>query len=128
MIRRLLGCSILAVLALSGCRSAQSAGVQPVPVQTSANPTYKVYKLRGKVISTNAAKGEVNLDGEAVPGFMEAMTMPYKLKDPSLLNKLHQGDVITADVLAPQDSNADVLIDQIVVLAQPKPDHRPPSS
>lgn len=128
MIRRLLGCSILAILALSGCRSAESTGVQPVPVQTSAKPTYKVYKLRGKVISTNAAKGEVNLDGEAIPGFMEAMTMPYKLKDPSLLDKLHQGDVITADVLTPQNSDTDVLLDHIVVVAQTKPDSQPPAS
>jgi protein SCO1/2 len=120
MIRKLLGCSILAILALSGCRSAESAGIQSSPSQSSANPTYKVYKLRGKVISTNAAKNEVTLDGEAIPGFMEAMTMPYKLKDRSLLDKLHTGDVITADVLAPQDSDADVLLDHIVVVAQAK--------
>jgi protein SCO1/2 len=128
MIRRLLGCSILAILALSGCRSGQNASVQPASVQTSATPTYKVYKLRGKVISTNAEKGEVDLDGEAIPGFMEAMTMPYKLKDPSLLEKLHQGDVITADVLVPQNSDADVLLDHIIVVAQTKPNNQPPAS
>jgi protein SCO1/2 len=76
-----------------------------------------VYKLRGKVVSTNAAKGEVTIDNEAIPGFMEAMTMPYKLKDTSLLSKLHKGDVITADVLVPQDSDADVLLDHIIVVA-----------
>jgi len=80
-----------------------------------------VYKLRGKVISTDTAKGEVNLDGEAIPGFMEAMTMPYKLKDPSLLGTLHQGDVITADVLVSQDAVANVLLDHIVVVAHAKP-------
>ena len=39
------------------------------------------------------------LDHEAIPGFMDAMTMPYKLKDASILSELHPGDVITADVL-----------------------------
>jgi len=76
MIGRLLGCSILAILALSGCRSARSAGIQPFAAQMSANPVYKVYRLRGKVVSTDASKGQVTIDNEAIPGFMEAMTMP----------------------------------------------------
>ena len=84
-----------------------------------------MYKLRGKVVSTNAAKGEVTLDHEAIPGFMEAMTMPYKLKDASILGELHPGDVITADVLVSQDPEADVLLDHIVVVAQAKPDYKP---
>ena len=81
-----------------------------------------MYKLRGKVVSTDASKGEVTLNHEAIPGFMEAMTMPYKLKDASILGELHPGDVITADVLVSQDPNADVLLDHIVVVAQAKPD------
>jgi protein SCO1/2 len=44
------------------------------------NSTYKFYKLPGKVIFTNTAKDEVTLDHEAIPGFTEAMTMPYKPK------------------------------------------------
>ena len=55
------------------------------------------------------------------------MTMPYKLKDTSLLNKYHEGDVITAEVLAPQNSDADVLLDHIVVVAGAKTDNRPPT-
>jgi protein SCO1/2 len=56
---------------------------------------------------------------------MEAMTMPYKLNDPSILGELHPGDVITADVLVSQDADADVLLDHIVVVAQAKPDYKP---
>ena len=87
--------------------------------------SFKTYKLRGKVVSTNAAKGEATLNHEAIPGFMEAMTMPYKLKDPSILSELHPGDVITADLLVSQDPNADVLLDHIVVVAEGKPDYKP---
>lgn len=65
------------------------------------------------------------MDHEAIPGFMDAMTMPYKLKDPSILSELHQGDTITADVLVSQDPNADVLLDNIVIVAQAKPDYKP---
>lgn len=108
------------LLALAGCRSSSKA-----TTDSDAAPAYKIYKLRGKVVSTNAATGEVTLNHEAIPGLMEAMTMPYKLKDPSILSELHPGDVITADVLVSQSADADVLLDHIVVVAQGKPDYKP---
>lgn len=119
VIRRLLTSSLLLV-ALGGCHSNQTASPTG-----DVTPTYKVYHLRGKVVSTNSTTGEVTLDHEAIPGFMEAMTMPYKLKDPSILSELHPGDVITADVLVSQGADADVLLDHIVVVAQGKADYRP---
>ena len=85
----------------------------------------KVYHLRGKVVSTDPTTGEVTLNHEAIPGFMEAMTMPYRLKDPSVLSELHPGDTITADLLVTQDAGADILLDHIVVVAQGKPDYKP---
>ena len=125
--RRLLACSLLGAVALAGCHSGQKGGSGASAPQTFKvyKLRGKVYKLRGKVVSTNAAKGEVTLNHEAIPGFMEAMTMPYKLKDASILGELHPGDVITADVLVSQDPNADVLLDHIVVVAQAKPDYKP---
>lgn len=76
-------------------------------------------------MSTDAAKGEVTLNHDAIPGFMGAMIMPYKLKDANILSELHPGDVITADLLVSQDADADVLLDHIVIVAQGKPDYRP---
>ncbi len=76
-------------------------------------------------MSSDVSRGEVTLDHEAISGFMEAMTMPYKLKDPSIVSELHPGDVITADVLVSQDDDAEVLLDHIVVVAQAKPDYKP---
>jgi protein SCO1/2 len=105
---------------LAGCHSSQKASSQP-----GSSQNFKVYHLRGKVVSTEAAKGEVTLNHEAIPGFMDAMTMPYKLKDASILGELHPGDVITADLLVSQDPDADVLLDHIVVVAQGKPDYVP---
>jgi protein SCO1/2 len=116
--RRLIASALFAFVVLAGCHSGQSS-------QQGSAPQFKVYKLRGKVVSTNAAKGEVTLNHEAIPGFMDAMTMPYKLKDASILSELHPGDVITADVLVSQDPDADVLLDHIVVVAQAKPDYKP---
>ena len=120
VIRKLFIPAVLAVVMLGGCRSAEGPTSEP-----TANSIYKVYKLRGRVVETNSATGEVTLNHEAIPGFMDAMTMPYKLKDTSVLSELHPGDVITADVLVSQQSDANVLLDHIVVIAQGKPDYRP---
>jgi protein SCO1/2 len=118
--RRLLVPTLLVLITLAGCH----AGQKPT-AQSNAGQNFKVYHLRGKVVSTDAAKGDVTLNHEAIPGFMEAMTMPYKLKDASILGELHPGDMITADVLVSQDADADVLLDHIVVVAQAKPDNKP---
>ena len=120
MIRPFLASYLLVVVALAGCHNGPKAGSNP-----DANSSYKVYKLRGKVVATDAGKGEVTLNHEAIPGFMDAMTMPYKLKDANILSELHPGDVINADILVSQDPNADVLLDHIVVVAQGRPDYRP---
>ncbi len=109
-------------MVLAGCHSGPKAGPQ-----SAANPSVKVYTLRGKVVSTNTATGEVTVAHGAIPGFMEAMTMPYKLKDARLLSELHPGDVITADLLVSQNDDADILLDHIVIVAQAKPDYRPTS-
>jgi len=103
----------------AGCHRQEGAS------ESSAESSYKTYKLRGKVVATNPAAGEVTVNHEAIPGFMEAMTMPYKLKDPNILSELHPGDVLTADVLVSEGSDASVFLDHIVVVAQGKPDYKP---
>lgn len=111
---------MLAFLLLAGCHQGPNPDAQP-----SAETSYKTYKLRGKVVSTNPATGEVTLNHEAIPGFMEAMTMPYKLRDANILSELHPGDVIAADLLVSQNADADVVLDHIVVVAQGQPDYKP---
>jgi protein SCO1 len=111
---------LLAVLALViGCRQNPSA-----PANSTAQQ--KTFTIRGKVVATNGT--HVTLDGEDVPGFMEAMTMDYKLKDPSVASELHPGDRITAKVLADKDGDnyINIQLDNIVVISQARPDYKPP--
>jgi protein SCO1/2 len=75
------------------------------------------------VVSTDATKGQVTVDSEAIPGFMDAMIMPYTLKQPIIVSELHPGDTITATLLV--SSNSD-LLDEIDVIAQAKADYKPP--
>jgi len=120
VIRNYLILAVVATTVVAGCHR-QSPGSQ----ESSTNSSYKIYKLRGKVVTTNPASGEVTLNHEAIPGFMEAMTMPYKLKDANILNELHPGDVITSDVLVSEGSDASVFLDHIVVVGQGRPDYKP---
>lgn len=110
----------MALFFVIGCHSGTNADQRG-----TASSSYTVYKLRGRVISVNSATGEVMLAHDAIPGFMEAMTMPYKLKDPGILSELHPGDVLTADLFVSQGSDASVFLDHIDIVAQAKPDYRP---
>jgi protein SCO1/2 len=100
---------------------------QPTKTVTVLVSRQKTFTIRGKIVATNGT--HVTLDGEDVPGFMEAMTMDYKLKDPSVASELHPGDRITANVLADGDSASgytNIQLDNIVVIAQARPDYKPP--
>ncbi len=108
---------LLLALAAAGCHSSDPAPTAP--------SQFKTYPLRGKVVSTNLATGEVTLDHQAIPGFMDAMTMPYKLRDTRIISELHPGDILTADVLVSQSADAAVFVDHIVIVGQAKADYRP---
>ena len=120
MFRRYILYSVLVSSVLTGCRK------QPAANPTAAVSTAKTFSVRGKIVSTD--KTHVTLDHEAVPGFMDAMTMSYKLKDPDLISELHPGDRITARINVTQDSEGfhDPELDNIVVIAQARPDYLPP--
>ena len=40
----------------------------------------KLYTLKGKIVSRDASDNSLRLDHEAVPGYMEAMTMDYPVR------------------------------------------------
>ena len=115
---------LLAIAVLAGCHH-ETAATGNATESSAAGAHSRSYKLRGKVIRTNATNGDVTLAHDAIPGFMEAMTMPYKLKDANVLGELHPGDLITADLLVSDDPNVDTVIDHIVVIGQGKPDYKP---
>jgi protein SCO1/2 len=111
----------LFALLLAGCHQSSTPAAAP-----SSSQPLKTFTIRGKVVSTDAT--HVDLDGEEVPGFMEAMEMPYKLKDPTVVSELHPGDRITAKILVKQDASgySDPVLDNIVVIGQARPDYKPP--
>lgn len=112
--------ALLAVAVVCGCHSRSR-----FETQSSSAQDFSVYQMRGKIVSTDVTHGIVVVDHEAIPGFMDAMTMPYQLKDPGIASDLHPGDTITADVLVSKSSEQTVVLDHLVVIAQGKPDYKP---
>ncbi len=92
-----LGCLLLALSAASCNKPA------PASNPSSAQAPGKRYQLKGRVVSVDKPAGSVSVDAEAIPGFMDAMTMPYPVQPVSLLDQLSTGDAITADVVVSGD-------------------------
>jgi protein SCO1/2 len=123
---------VLVVTFAAGCRQSSNgvsgaAGASSIAASGAAAGELKTFPVRGRIVSVDAAKGMVVLDHEAIPGFMDAMTMPYKLKDPSVVSELHPGDRITAKMLVRKvgDEYEEPVLDEIVVTAQARPDYKP---
>lgn len=82
--RLVIGIAILTVLAATACSRA---------------PEPKQYEVRGQILSVDPARQEVLVDHEDIEGFMPAMTMPYKVRDPALLEGRTPGDLINATLV-----------------------------
>ena len=113
---------LLVVCAMvSGCRHS----TEKLAVNT------RTFNLKGTVVAVDADHGEVTLQHDAIPGFMGAMTMPYKLVSSSAVSELHAGDVIRARLLVEKTPDGDyrnARLDELAVLAQAKPNFKPSSN
>ncbi len=76
-----------------------SPAVLPAVPAAAAAPVKKLdgrheFTLRGVVRAVDPAEGEVTIAHEAMPGFMEAMVMPFLIRDKSVLDDVRPGDVV----------------------------------
>ena len=56
----------------------------------------------GKVVATVPSASQIVVDHEEIKGFMEAMTMGYRVDPPSLLEGLKQGDKVRFTIDVPK--------------------------
>ena len=105
----------------AGCGQSRSTKETGAKVMTEArDASVKRYNLTGRVVSVDKANQSVNIDGDAIPGFMAAMTMPYQVKDTSILLKVAPGDRIKAEIVV---GNEGAYLENIVVATKmPSPD------
>jgi protein SCO1/2 len=64
----------------------------------------KHYEIEGTVVSVEATSHEVTIAHKEIPGYMEAMTMPYKVKQDWVLSKAKPGDVLRGQLIVTDDS------------------------
>jgi Cu/Ag efflux protein CusF len=106
-------------LGLMACSSSPKQGDAQTPPPAQAQQTQpqqtqpQRYDLKGKVVSIDAAGKKLTVDGEAIPGFMSAMTMGYPVKDGHLLDNLSPGDQVTAKVVS---TGGDFWLEDIVTV------------
>jgi protein SCO1/2 len=77
-------------IAVAGC-SDDTSHSDAEPKGGSADAP-KSYTFQGTPLSIDSAKQMVTIDHEAIDGYMEAMTMPFKVADTSLYAKIRIGE------------------------------------
>jgi protein SCO1/2 len=72
-------------------------------VMTSACSRARTYELRGQVLAVDAARSELTIKHEDIRGFMPAMTMPFKVRDATLLAERKPGELVRATLVLEDD-------------------------
>jgi len=120
-----LALACLAILAACGpSRSAKQTDTKETDAKATIDAkdtTVKRYNLTGRVVSIDKPSQSINVEGDAIPGFMIAMTMPYQVKDASILDKVAPGDRIKAEIVV---GNEAAYLENVVV-AQGAPSPKP---
>ena len=84
----------------------------------------KRYPFTGRIVLIDKANQSAIIDGDAIPGFMDAMAMDYKIKLAADVNQLAAGDLISAEVVVEskdKDSAPDYWLENVKVTGHAKP-------
>lgn len=65
----------------------------------------KRYPITGKVIALNKTEKTATINHDEIPGYMESMTMEFKVKNDADLDKMKPGDRITGDLVVTDTSS-----------------------
>ena len=80
---------ILTAVLLTGCGRKEPEQSKPA----------EVHSLKGQVVALDPKSGLITIAHERMPDFMEAMTMPFTVKDTMLLRGVEVGDSIRGVVI-----------------------------
>lgn len=108
----------LSLSLLSGCHGAGKGAGDQAPEK---------HFVRGNIIAVNLPSQSILLAHEAIPGFMPAMTMEYRVADPAVMSEVHQGDRITAELLNDKDAAGprNLRLTEVDVIGQARQDAMP---
>jgi len=89
------------------------AACQPTP-----EPQGRRFEFKGTVVSVDKAQQTATISHEEVKGFMDAMTMPFKLKDAWPLDVMKPGDEVQATLVV---TDASAWLEDVVVVQKNAP-------
>jgi len=84
----------LCLLVGAGCSKTQPLS-EPAPAASSANVgAAETYRGKGVIKTFGEGRASVKIAHEDIPGYMKAMTMPFGVTSPTLLDGLREGDAV----------------------------------
>jgi protein SCO1 len=103
-------CAVFALILLLGVMSSSC--------RQGNQPAIRRYKLKGVVVSVDRQSHYATINHEDIPGFMDAMTMAYEIRNDKAFAQLAAGDQITADVVV---SRPQYWLENIVIVKKGAP-------
>src|SRR5688500_724440 len=85
----------------------------------------KRYPLKGKVVSVDKAKKKVKVDHEKIPGFMDAMTMDFPIRENWVWEELSPGAEVHAELVVDMSADEPYWLEKIGIVALPRPGQSP---
>jgi protein SCO1/2 len=96
---------------------AQPISNQPYVAAATARTTIATYPVRGTIVKIDVTGNHLTVDHEAIPGFMSAMTMTYPVKDGRQLERLANGDRVSATLMK---SGGGLWLEDVAKVTSPK--------
>ena len=106
-------------------KPSQAISADPPTRPPSASTNAQVFQVKGVVEAVTPAEKTVRIHHEEIPGYMDAMTMPFEVKDTNELAGLAAGDAVTFRMMV---TETDGWIDQIRKLEVDPTAKPPPAS
>jgi protein SCO1/2 len=92
---------------------------------SAASTSLKRYPFTGRIVTLDKANQSAVINGDTIPGFMDAMAMDYKIKLAADFSQLTVGDSISAEVVVQENKDtggaADYWLENVKVTGHGKP-------
>ena len=103
---------VLVFLFVTACQKTATA-----PASSEA----KRYPFKGKIVSVDKEKKKAKIDHESIPGFMEAMSMDFPIKEEWVWDNLTPGAEVQAELVVDNAADEPYWLEKIGIVALPNP-------
>ena len=97
------------------------AACQKAETQPTISADAKRYSLKGKVVAVDKTKKRATIAHEDIPGFMEAMTMDFPIREDWVWEDLQPGAEIRAELVVDSAAKDPYWLEKIGIVAAPNP-------